>query len=167
MLKIKFNNFLILTAILLLLQACGSNKTMVLQKPVVHNQIKSIKIISDNANVDLPENYQKIFEDTLETKLYKKQLLAKGSDLSVHYRFIQFDKGNQFSRWFLGGLGNAGEGSLTVEAIFLDRQGREIGKVHTEGKIGSGFFGGSISYAVEQAADALANYIVKNFLKDF
>lgn len=163
MFKIKFNNFFIIIAALFMLQACGSNKTVVLQRPVVNGCIQSVNIVRNDANIDLPLSYQKKFEGILKEKLYKKQLLSKGSDLTINYRFIQFDKGNQFSRWFLGGLGNAGEGSLTVEVIFLNKQGTEVGKIQTEGKIGSGIFGGSINSAVEQAAEALANYVIKNF----
>jgi hypothetical protein len=37
--------------------------------------------------------------------------------------------------------------------VFLKRDGSQIGKVQAEGKIGSGFAGGSIDSAVEVATD--------------
>lgn len=70
-------------------------------------------------------------------------------DLTISYRFIQFDQGNKFSRWLLGGLGNAGEGSVTIESKFFNREGKEIGKIQTEGKIGSGFLGGSFETSID------------------
>ncbi len=50
------------------------------------------------------------------------------------------------------GIGNAGEGSLTIEVTYADQSGKQLGKIMSEGKIGSGFFGGSSDDAIEKAA---------------
>jgi hypothetical protein len=78
--------------------------------------------------------------------------------LKIHYRFIQFNPGSQFSRWFWGGIGSAGKGSLTVEVRFLDGSGRELAKIQSEGEITSGAFGGSFDFAVQKAATEVAEY---------
>lgn len=63
----------------------------------------------------------------------------------------------------MGGLGNCGEGTLIVEASFVDASGKEVGKVKSEGRIGAGFFGGSFSNALERAAEEIAKYTAHNF----
>jgi len=58
--------------------------------------------------------------DKFETHLREKLNEASFKDnkyLTLHYRFIQLNEGNQFARWFLGGIGNVGEGTLTTEII--------------------------------------------------
>ena len=75
---------------------------------------------------------------------------------------IQFDEGSQFQRWFFGGIGNSGEGSMHVIAEYMDGD-RKLGQTQVEGRIGSGFFGGSMSEAVDKAAEQIGNYAVTNF----
>lgn len=113
----------------------------------------------------IPQEVKDTFEKALKKKLYNDSGYKHGDDLAVVYRFLQCDEGSRLSRWFWGGLGNSGESSLTVEAKFVDKSGKELGKINAEGKIGSGFFGGSFDNAVEQASEHLAEYIVKNFKK--
>ena len=62
-----------------------------------------------------------------------------------------------------GGVGNAGEGSLTIEAIFISTEGEELAKIHSEGRIGSGFFGGEFSSAIDKAAMEIANFALSKF----
>lgn len=83
--------------------------------------------------------------------------------MTIRYRFVQYNAGNQFTRWFWGGIGNAGEGTLTVEAKYFDSQGKEICVIQSEGKIGSGFFGGSFDYAMDKAAKEIVEYTKANF----
>ncbi len=75
---------------------------------------------------------------------------------------VQFDAGNQFERRFWGGIDNAGEGSLQVLAEFFEGQ-TKLANIQTEGSIGSGFFGGSMSEAVDNAAGKIAEYAIANF----
>jgi len=95
--------------------------------------------------------------------LYKEGAFQKGSELTIRYRFVQFDAGSQFTRWFLGGIGNSGEGSLTIEAKYFDMAGKELSVIQTEGRIGSGFFGGDFSFALQKAAEEIADYTKINF----
>ena len=60
-------------------------------------------------------------------------------------------------------MGNAGEGSLTVEAKYFDSTNKELATVNVEGRIGSGVFGGALSDAVNKAAEKVAEYTKANF----
>lgn len=131
--------------------------------PKTKCHVKAVHIASDNATTQVPTELQERFEKKLKDKLYKNSMFSAGDDLTIRYRFIQLDEGNKLARWFMGGLGNAGEGSVTVESKFFDSAGKEIGKIHTEGKIGSGFLGGSFDNAIDQSSERLAEYMVKNF----
>ncbi|HSK29843.1 MAG TPA: hypothetical protein VLA17_07755, partial [Candidatus Limnocylindria bacterium] len=61
------------------------------------------------------------------------------------------------------GIGNTGEGSLTVEAKFFDNADKELATIQAEGRIGSGFFGGDFSFALDKAAEKIAEYTKINF----
>jgi hypothetical protein len=148
-----------------LLNGCGSGKIIVYDPVEAKHVVKTIKIVNNMPTSSVPKEYKEDFEEKLKEKLYQEHGYKPGDDLTISYRFLQCDEGSRFSRWFLGGLGNSGESSLTVEAKFIDKSGKEIGKVNTEGKIGSGFLGGSFDNAIEQASDHLVEYIVKNFRK--
>jgi hypothetical protein len=64
-----------------------------------------------------------------------------------------------------GGIGNCGEGSSTVEVRFIDntKNAKEIGKIHAQGTIGSGIFGGSMDSSVKSVAEEVATYAKTNF----
>jgi len=63
----------------------------------------------------------------------------------------------------MGGLGNMGEGSLTIETKFYDSADKELATIQTEGRIGSGFFGGSYGEALDKAAEKIAEFARTNF----
>lgn len=160
----KFVNHCLAAICILILQGCGSSRVVVLEpvKPV--KNVVGIHLDAGSHTTKVDREYVDVFESVIREKLYKEYAFKDGRDLTIRYRFIQFDPGSRFTRYMLGGLGNAGEGSMTVEFIFFDEQNQEVGKIHTEGKIGSGFFGGSTDSAVESAAEALLRYIESNFV---
>lgn len=154
---------LMLISFILVLTACiGAGKTLVLEPPKIVSTVQGITIVRNASTVNIPLEYQEKFEKKLQEGLYKKNIFVKGNDLTVKYSFIQSDPGSKFCRWLFGGIGNAGEGSITVESNFFNKEGKKIGKIHTEGKIGSGFLGGSFDNAIEQSAHKLSEYIIKN-----
>lgn len=101
------------------------------------------------------------FKAALEQELFEKGGFVRGDGLKIMYRFIQFNPGSQFSRWFWGGIGSAGKGTMTVEARFLEFDGKELAKIHAEGEITSGAFGGSFNLAIQKAAKEIAEYAKK------
>lgn len=148
---------------LILLSGCGAGRTLVMAPPDARVQVASLEVTEGRSTVPVPDEVKKGFQDKLQELLYKDGGFRKGQDLRLSYRFIQFNPGNQFTRWFWGGIGNAGEGSLTIEVKYFDGASRELSTIQSEGKIGSGFFGGPFDLAVGKAAEEIADYTTRTF----
>ena len=147
---------------------CTAGRTMVMDVPTERIKAVSVNIVADQDTVSVPAEVTNMFRDKLERALFvgeegSSPPFTKGTDLSIHYRFIQFTAGSQFKRWLAGGIGGYGEGVMTVEAIFIDPSGKEISKIQSEGKIGAGIFGGTIDGAVEKSVEEVARYTKQNF----
>jgi len=153
----------LLITVLVFLAGCGAGKTLVMKPPEMKVRVSSVDISEEIPTVNVPEDVRTKFQEKLNHLLYKEGTFKKGSDLKIKYRFIQYDPGNQFTRWFSGGIGNAGEGSLTIEVKYFDATGKELSTIHTEGKIQSGFFGGSFDFALEKAAREIVEYTKNSF----
>jgi hypothetical protein len=159
--RFKIHNVIILSVTALILQACGSGRTLVLDPVRNPQQSGGIRICSTQPSTEVPEEIKNTFDELLREKLYKEEGVKEGPETTLNYRFIQMNEGSRFKRWFLGGLGNSGEGTLTTEVTYLDKNNNVIGKIHTEGKIGSGMFGGGFSNAIETAVDQIAQYTLE------
>jgi predicted small lipoprotein YifL len=151
------------TLLLATLTACGTGRTLVFNPASGHTHATSARIVKQDATVDVPQSADNQFRSELEKRLYGDGKFSHGSELTVSYRFVSFNRGNRFKRWLTGGIGNSGESSLTVEANFMNPEGLKLGKIWAEGKIGIGFFGGSSSSAIDKAADKVAKYATNNF----
>jgi hypothetical protein len=148
--------------------SCTAGRTMVMNAPTEQIKAVSINIVEEQATVSVPPEVRNMFRDKLEGILFVREEgssppFTKGTDLSIHYRFIQFTAGSQFKRWLAGGIGGYGEGVMTVEARFITSTGKEINKIQSEGKIGAGIFGGAIDGAVEKCVEEVAQYAKQNF----
>jgi hypothetical protein len=146
-----------------ILAGCGVGRAMVVKPPEAKLRVNSIQVMEGNSPVPVPADVKMTFTDKLNQYLYGEGGFQRGAELKISYRFIQYDPGSQFSRWFLGGIGNTGEGSLTVEAKYLDPSDKEVATINVEGRIGSGFFGGALSEAIDKAAEKVAEYTKTNF----
>ncbi len=155
-------SFLLLTATLIF-AGCGAGKTMVIKPPETKIIAPSVVVMEGKSTVNVPDEIKTKFREKLNKQLYEEGGFQKGDAIKIEYRFIQYDPGSQFTRWFWGGIGNAGEGSITIEAKYFDADGREISTIQTEGKISSGFFGGAFELALEKAAKEIAEYTKNNF----
>lgn len=146
-----------------ILTGCGAGKTIVMNP--VENSIhaRTVTLQEDPATVDVPGAVREALQEELSKFVYAKDGFERGSDLVIRYRFIQFTAGSQFNRWFWGGIGNAGEGSMTVEAKFFDASGKQLGVIQSEGKISSGVFGGSIVSAAGHAAEEISKFAKLHF----
>jgi hypothetical protein len=148
------------------MSACGTGRTMVMEPPAHRQGFTAISIVRAEDTVVVPDEYRVRFLDQLRSRLYgtseKPGTFTEGQGLTARIKVVQFNAGNQFSRWFWGGIGNAGEGSLQVLAEFYDGD-TKLAQIQTEGRIGSGFFGGSMDEAVGKAAEEIANYAIANF----
>lgn len=149
---------------LVLLMGCGAAKTLVMAPPATKIQVAAVEVAEGSSTVNVPDDIKKAFHDKLTQLLYEEEGgFRRGTELKVRYRFIQYNPGSQFTRWFWGGIGNAGEGSMTVEAKYFDSTDQELASIQAEGKIGSGAFGGSFNFAVEKTAEEIAVYTKQSF----
>jgi len=158
----------VLLCMAMFLVGCGAGRMMVLEPA----KGKAMKITSVSIKEEPPTVKIKK-EDREKFKLMLVQALKsvcgiesteENPDLVVEYKIIQYNPGSRTARWFWGGVGNAGEGSVTVDAMFLTRNGERVGHIQAVGKIQSGFFGGSFSHALKKAAEQIALY-VKQYLQ--
>ena len=170
--KSKFNQRIIkgvelsiLFLIIASLIGCGAGKTLVMEPPTSKKSVASVELVQGKSTVEVPEEVVKTLETKVAEFLYKEGGYTKGPELTITYRFLPYNPGNQFNRWFWGGIGNAGQGSLTVEAIYTDSSQQQCGKIQCEGIISSGLFGGDFSFAVEKVANEISEYTKKNFPK--
>jgi len=95
--------------------------------------------------------------------LYEEGPFTPGSELRIIYTFVGVDEGDQFARWFWEGIGNASEGTITVRVRYLDDQDKELTNTQVEGRIGSGFFGGSFDEAITKAGEEIVKFTIENF----
>lgn len=143
------------------LTGCGAGRTMVLAPAETPVKFSSVELYEDKPTVSLPGDVSASFQAKLAQLLYEQDGFTRGPGLKIRYRFIQYNPGSQFTRWFWGGIGSAGKGSMTVEARFLDSSDKELAKIHSEGEITSGAFGGSFEFAIQKTAEEVAEYAKK------
>jgi len=159
-------SFLVAIGLCLVLAACGTGRTMVMEPPAKKNTFSAVSLTRADDTVVVPDEYRKRFITKIHEELYgtneKPGPFVKGEGLIIRIKVVQFNAGNQLERWFWGGIGNAGEGSLQVLAEFFERN-TKLAHIQTEGRIGSGFFGGSMDEAVDKAAEEIAKYAISNF----
>lgn len=146
------------------LTACGAGRTMILQSPAHEYRSSGYRMQQADSTAPVPAEIVARFESAVRERT-RESGLAANDELLLKYRFIQFEAGDQFQRWFWGGIGNAGEGSLTCEVTYLDSEGKDLAKVQCEGRIGSGFLGGTMEDALGRMAQEVAEYTVQNFAR--
>jgi len=150
----------------LFLTACGTGRTMVMEPVAERKVFSAAKLERATDSVDVPEELRTMFTDQLRGDLYGKDdkagLFSEGEGLTIRVKVVQFEGGSQFQRWFFGGIGNQGEASMQLLTEFFEGD-RKLANIHTEGRIGSGFFGGSVESAVGKAISEISGFAAKNF----
>jgi len=143
-----------------MLGACGgSGHTFEVQRPSEGHRFEKASIREGTSQVNVPDDDRRQFAGILEGAM-KAAAFENGEGLIVTYRFVQFQEGAQVARVFLHGVG---DGSLSIEAEFSDQAGTILGKIITEGRVSTGWFGGRFRNAMEQAAKHLAKYAADHF----
>ena len=148
------------------LTACGTGRTMVMEPVAEKKAFEYAKFERAADSVEVPEELRAMFAEQLRKDFYgtaeEPGPFKEGDGLTVRVKVVQFEGGSQFQRWFFGGIGNQGEASMQLLTEFYDGE-KKLSNIHTEGRIGSGFFGGSVKSAVEKAVSEISTFAVKNF----
>ncbi len=126
-------------------------------------RFSNIAIVEHNPTVSVPPEVTNVFETELKKGLYASGSFSEGQELKLFYTFISHEEGNRLARWFWAGLGNSGEASITIQITYKDMNDIELAKTQVEGRIGSGFLGGSINEAILKAAQDVSEFTVTNF----
>jgi hypothetical protein len=139
---------------------------MVMEPPAERKSYASATLERAVDSVTVPEELRDLFRDQLRRDLYGTAEdpgpFTESAGLTIRVKVVQFEPGSQFERWFWGGIGNQGEASMQLLTEFLDGD-RKLAHIQTEGRIGSGIFGGSVKSAVEKATAEISSYAVENF----
>jgi len=150
----------------LFLTACGTGRTMVMEPPAERKSFTTAQIVRADDSVSVPEELRTMFLEEIRKDLYgtpeKSGPFTEGPGLTIRIKVVQFEGGSQFQRWFFGGLGNQGEASMHLLTEFFDGESK-LANIQTEGRIGSGVFGGSVKSAADKAASEISEYAVNNF----
>ncbi len=146
---------------LTLISGCGTARVIIDEPPLRQYSSSTIYTESKSTTVGVPVKLLQHFDESLNKELAKS--FSSGKGLLLEYRFLSFDEGNQVKRYLAGGVGDWGTGSLLLEATFKDSRGDFIGKIRTDGRISSGFVGGSMKSVLNQAAKELSEYAKMTF----
>lgn len=146
-----------------LLTACGTSKNVILESTTTSSKFNSVRLIEGDSPVAVEDDDVAYFREKLQENLSEQFATGDGSELTITYRFIGFERGNRAKRYLSGGIGNWGEGGLVIQSVFSDGEGNELSKVNTDATIDSGFFGGDIQSTFKRAANKISEYAVANF----
>lgn len=146
-----------------LLAACASGTTTVLVPPTeaAKTSVQAIKVVQGDHTVSPDEDQRALFEAKLREGLYAEGGFREGDDLTLRYRYIQYKRGSQAARYFVG-LGT-GKGVQTIEVVFLTPAGEEVSKIQVGGEISAGIAGGTIGQATAKAAEETVTYALQSF----
>lgn len=153
----------LLLAVMVSLAGCGTASTLVLEPVQTADRFERVELLAHNPTVAVPADVTQKIESVIRKGLYESGTFSHGDDLRILYTFISHDPGSQFQRWFWGGIGNTGEGSVTVMVRYVDKSDKELAKTQVEGRIGSGFFGGSLNEAITKAGQDIVKFTVEKF----
>ena len=150
----------------MILVGCGAGRTMVMEAPAERRAFTSATVEDGKDSVTMPEEFRTRLTEKVKAGLYgdaeKPGSFKDEAGLTIRLKVVQFDSGSQFQRWVFGGLGNQGEASLHVLAEFYEGD-KKLAHIQTEGRIGSGAFGGSVNSAVDKAAAEIVEYAAETF----
>jgi len=146
------------------LAACATGSTTVLAPaqltPSATYATVRIEPIADT--VKITGDGRAVFDRRLKEYLFAKDSgFTPGDALTIRYRFVAFDEGDQFQRWLAPYA--AGKGTMKVEAVFLDTQQTELSKINVDAELSMGPLGGDFDSAISRAARELADYAIKTF----
>ena len=152
---------LVLCALSLFVAACATGTTKVEQPVTAKHSMTSVTFVKELDTVTVPDDVLAHFDKRLREYLHEEGPFEDGDQLTVKYRFTQFDQGNRALRYMIGF--GAGKGTMTIDVGFYDPQGVKLADIDVGGELSVGFFGGDIDEAVSKAAKEVAEYTTITF----
>ncbi len=157
---LKINFIVILT---LLTAACAGGSNAVLEPNTGNYRSTNVSLVYEGSTVGVPDESIADLKKYMEERFFgDKAIFTKGDDLTIKYGFITFDEGSRAARYFLGPIGG-GEAKMVIRAIFIDKEGNQVAKIQSEGRLSGGFFGGGAGSAVKKAVKEIAEYAEGQF----
>jgi|GEM_PF-665240 lipoprotein len=101
-------------------------------------------------------------ESKINEKLRQKNKI--GEAITIQCDVQNFDEGNRFTRYMLGGLGGAGKATSLTKINILDANNVNIGNFEISAELGIGIFGGSSDEMIEATATKIVNIVEEKFI---
>lgn len=147
---------------IMILSACGSQRTTVHEGAQVHHKSSTVTVMHDASKkaVQVDEAHRMEFEATVKRLLIKRGF-TEGNGLVLKYWFSDADEGSRSARFWLGF--GAGTGRLQVSVEYYDSAGNKLANTDNVGTVSGGFSGGSYTEAIVNASEAIATYTKKTY----
>ena len=127
-------------------------------------QLLTVSVCAAQSDPEIPDEISEQFGKLLRTKLYEEASVQEGTDIIIIYRIIDINPKTKMKRWMIGcEKGDSGEGTLTTEVTYLDRDKNILGKIVAEGKTHNDLFGSTFSNALIGAADEVVQHTLQTF----
>jgi hypothetical protein len=153
----------ILLAVVACLTGCGTANTLVLKPNMSRDKFARAELIACKPNVDVPADVTNELESVIRKGLNEGGAFSPGPDLRILYTIISYNPGNRAARYLTGGIGDTGEGSIAVMVSYVDKDDRELAQTQVQGRIGSGFFGGSLDNAIAKVGEDIVRFTIERF----
>lgn len=142
-----------------LLTACGSS-TATTELTPSDQRFSAAFIRSMPGSASIEPHLDQLFMNQLQ--IATREHFTQGHGLIINYSYVDFNPGIRMARWLLPATGIGGA-SFKVRAIFQDPDGNTIGSMIADGTVTAGSFGGKEDVAVQNAANAIADYARTHF----
>ena len=147
------------------LSACASSHLLVEQAAAPNAaRVGSVTLVYDEQVTGIPAESSAYVQRKMEEAFFggDNSFFARGTEMTVRYHFVGFDRGSRFGRYMLGPLG-VGEAQMVLEAQFVAPDGRILAVVRGQSDVRGGFFGGSYNTAIDKAVREIRDYAVAHF----
>lgn len=153
-----------------MMAGCAGGKTYVLEAPTTRARIASVKLMATDGAVAASDEMKRKFAGALKASLAEEPILKVSDDapVTITYRFVYNDAGNPAVRvgstiTNIAGspLYGLGDGAVALEVTYLNRDGKSIGRIVTDGPISGAL--GNPDEALKTAAKAIAAYTKTNY----
>lgn len=144
------------------LAACSGGKLTV-EQPSSSYRGSHLMLLEYEPSAKVPKAVANYVQSKMDDAFFKgKPPFGRGRDITVRYRFVEFERGNRVGRAALGPL-VVGTEEVAQEAQFIDGQGTVISRVRSRRETRAGIFGGSFYSAIDRAVEDIRRYAASQF----